>query len=78
MDQLRLAGIDLAAQVGDIGLDHIAIAAEIVVPHIVQNLGLGQHHFLVLHEVAQEVELGGRKLDELAGLGDLMGVIVKR
>ena len=78
MDQLRLAGIDFAAQVRDIGLDHVAIAAEIVVPHVVQNLGLRQHHFLVLHQVAQEVELGGRKLDELTGFGDLMGVIIER
>ena len=47
-------------------------------PHVIQNLGLRQHHFFVLHEVAQQIELGGGKLDELTGLGDLMGVIIKR
>ena len=37
----RLApGVDLLAQVGDVQLDHVGLAAEVVVPHAVEDLRL--------------------------------------
>ena len=43
VQQPRLAGVDLAAQIGDVGLDDVGVAAEVVVPHVVEDLRLGQH-----------------------------------
>src|ERR1700727_1419996 len=41
MDQ-RLAGRgDLLAQVADVQLDHVGLAAEVIIPDPVQDLGLG-------------------------------------
>ena len=34
------------------------VSSEIVVPHVVQNFCLAQHHLGVKHEVAQEVKFG--------------------
>jgi hypothetical protein len=40
MDQWWVKRIDLLAKVGDIGLDDAHVSAEIVLPHMIQNLGL--------------------------------------
>src|SRR5687767_8120243 len=43
VQEARLGGVDLAAEVGDVGLDHVGLAVEVVVPHVVENLRLGEH-----------------------------------
>src|SRR6185312_17362250 len=48
-----LAGVDLAAKVGDVGLDDVDVATEVVAPDVVEDLGLGQHRARVDDEVAQ-------------------------
>src|SRR5699024_3849345 len=77
VDQRRISGINLAAQVGNIRLHDVAVATEVIVPNIVQNLGLGQHNFFVLHQKAQQVELRWGEINDLAALGHLMGVIIE-
>src|SRR3954452_1213070 len=71
VQQPRVGGVDLAAQVGDVGLDDVGLAVEVVVPHVVQDLRLRQHPPGVGHQVAQQLELGGGQGDDLAGLDDL-------
>ncbi len=43
MDQPRLLEVDLFAQVADVVLDDPGIAAEVVAPDVVDDLGLGHH-----------------------------------
>src|SRR6185295_2837770 len=38
-----LAGVDLSAKVGYIGLDDVDVATEVVAPYVIEDLGLGQH-----------------------------------
>src|SRR3546814_10352711 len=47
VDQLGLDVIDLASEVADVGLHHPAVAVEVVVPDVVEDLGLRQHPALV-------------------------------
>src|SRR5579875_1651138 len=77
VQQVRLGGVDLAAQHGDVRLHDPGVAAEVVVPDVVEDLHLGQHPVGVAHEVAQQLELGGGELDRLAGAPDLMAVLVQ-
>src|SRR4029079_7381516 len=70
-------GVDLASQVGDVGLDDAGLTAEVVVPDVVEDLGLGQDPVRVEHEVAQQLELGRRHLDDAAAAPDLVGVVVE-
>src|SRR4051794_6310984 len=42
VQQPRVGGVDLAAQVGDVGLDDVGLAVEVVVPHVVEDLRLRQ------------------------------------
>src|SRR4051794_29512825 len=57
VDHRRPAGVDLLAQVGDIELDHVGLAPEVVVPHPVEDLGLAQHPARVAHQEAEQLEL---------------------
>src|SRR4051794_11617344 len=43
VQQPGLGGVDLAAQVGDVGLDDVRLPVEVVVPHVVEDLRLRQH-----------------------------------
>src|SRR6266568_2351569 len=43
VDQPWLDHVDLAAQVGDVGLDDAGLAVEVVAPHLVQDLRLGHN-----------------------------------
>src|SRR6476659_6296327 len=61
VDQPWLRGVDLLAQVGDVGLDHVRVAAEVVVPDVLEDLHLAQHAAVVLHEIAEQLELGRRQ-----------------
>src|SRR3712207_7298019 len=47
------------------------------VPDVVQDLRLRQHAPGVGHEVAQQLELGRGQADHLAGLDDLVGLLVE-
>src|SRR4051812_10895924 len=57
VQQSLLPRVDLAAQIGDIGLDDVDVAAEVVAPHMVEDLRLGQHGAGIDDEVAQQGEL---------------------
>src|SRR5688572_7775493 len=58
VDERRAEAVELLAQVADVGLDHVVAAVVVVLPHVIEDLRLGQHPSGVEHEVAQEVELG--------------------
>src|SRR6478752_9289742 len=77
VDHRLAAGVDLLAQVGDVKLDDVRLAAEVVVPHPVEDLRLGQHAPRVAHEVAQQLELGRGEVDLLAAAGHLVAVLVE-
>src|SRR6476620_9651293 len=77
VDHRLTAGVDLLAQVGDVELHDVGLAAEVVVPDAVEDLRLGQHPLGVAHEVAQQLELGGRQLDRRTAAGDLVAVLVE-
>src|ERR1035438_4336901 len=62
VDQVRPVAGQLAPQVGDVARYHRAGSAEVIVPHVVQELGPGEHAAGVEHEVAQQPELGRRQL----------------
>src|SRR5262245_11697271 len=76
VDQRRAGTVDLAAQVVDVRLDDASIATEVVVPDPVEDLRLADHPPRVGEQVAQQVELGGGQVDELAAAAHLVGVLV--
>src|SRR5450755_4244126 len=78
VDQRLAAGVDLLAQVADVQLDDVRLAAEVVVPDPVEDLGLGQHAARVAHQEAEQLELGSRQLDELAAPAHLPGILLHR
>src|SRR5580693_937952 len=78
VDQVRPVTGQLAPQVGDVGGHDRAGAAEVVVPHVAEELGAGEHAAGVEHEVAQQPELGRRQLDEAPAAADLVGLLVER
>jgi hypothetical protein len=69
--------VDLLAQVADVGLDDVVVAAEVVAPDVVQDLGLGQHPPGVQQQVAQQLELGRGQLDRPPAPLDLVAVLVE-
>ena len=75
-DQLRLGGVELAAEVADVRLDDAAVAAEVVLPDVIEDLRLGQHPALVDEQVAEQVVLRRRQRDLDAAPRDLVGVVV--
>src|SRR5207237_9686853 len=62
LDQRGPGGVQLLSQVGDVGLEDVGVAAEVVLPHVLQELRLGEHPPGVEQEVAEKLELGGREL----------------
>src|SRR4051794_11360987 len=77
VDQARLPVVDLAPQVRDVRLHDVVVAAEVVLPYMVQDLRLGEHPVGVEHEVAQQLELGRRELDPVARPVPLVGLPVE-
>src|SRR3954452_19950263 len=71
------AGVDLLAEVGDVQLDDVRLAAEVVVPHAVEDLCLGEHPAGVAHEEAQQLELRGGEVELLGAPEDLVAVLVQ-
>src|SRR5262245_52787087 len=76
MDHRRPARIDLLAEVRNVELHDVRLAAEIVVPDPVEDLSLAQHPARVAHQVSQELELGGGQRDRLSTAPDLVAVLV--
>src|SRR5262249_58954771 len=76
VDHRLAAGVDLLAQVADVQLDHVRLAAEVVVPDPVEDLGLGPHPARVAHEEPQQLELGRGELDQLAVPAYLPGLLI--
>src|SRR5262245_56206945 len=66
----------LAAQVADVGLDHAVVAAEVVLPHVIQDLPLRQHPARVGHQVPQQRVLRRRQIQQAARPGHLVRVLV--
>src|ERR1700704_7007392 len=77
VEQTLLTGVDLAAQIRHVGLDYVDVAAEVVTPHVVEDLGLRQHGARVDDEVPQQRELRRRQRNRLAGLPYFVGVLVE-
>ena len=50
---------------------------EVVFPDMVEELGAGQHPPRVQHQVAQQLELGRRQLDRVAGHCDQVRGVVE-
>src|SRR3954452_882779 len=77
LDQGWAEAVELLAQVGDVGLEHAGVAAEIVVPHVVEDLAAREHPPRVEQEEPQEPVLRGGQLDRLAAAGDLARLLVE-
>src|ERR1022692_90339 len=77
VDHVRPVAGQLAAQVSDVGRHHRAGAAEVVVPHVVQELRPGQHPPRIEHQVAQQPELRRRQIDQVTPAADLVAVLIK-
>src|SRR6478609_36853 len=77
VDERGAVGIDLAPEVGDVGLDDAGLAAEVVVPDVVEDLQLGEHPVGVEQQVAQQLELGGGQVDDAATAAHLVAVLVE-
>src|ERR1700677_3865232 len=76
VDERFAARVYLLAQVADVELDHVGLAAEVVVPHAVKDLRLGEHPPGVAHHEPEQLELGGGEVDQLAAAAYLAGVLV--
>src|SRR5260370_654850 len=76
MDHRHAAAVDLLPQVADVQLHDMRLAAEVVVPHPVQDLRLGQHPPRVAHQEPQQLELGRGQLDQVTGPPDLPRFLV--
>src|SRR4029453_8142785 len=74
----RAVGVDLLAEIGDVELDDVRLATEVVVPDAVQDLGLAEHSLRVAHQVAEQFELGRGELDLDAATAYLVAVLVER
>src|ERR1700758_96832 len=57
VDQVRTCDRELAPQVGHVSGHHRARAAEVVIPHVLEELDPAQHPARVEHEIAQQPEL---------------------
>src|SRR5215470_2741395 len=77
VDQPRLAVVELAPQIADVGLDDVAVPVEAVVPHVVEDLRLAQHPPGVDHQVTQQLELVRRQGDQAARPPYLVAVLVE-
>src|SRR5262245_17320029 len=58
VDEFRFVSINFSTQIGDVRLDHVAVATKVVAPHMVEDLRFRQYPPLVGHEVVQQLELG--------------------
>ena len=78
LDQRRAGGVQLAAKVAHVGLDDVRVAAEVVAPHVLEDLRLREHSAWVEQEEAEQGELGRRELDRRVAAEDLVARLVER
>src|SRR5438067_13152212 len=76
-ERRRRVGVDLVAEVGDVGLEHAGVAGEGVVPHVLEDLVAREYTAGVGQQVAQELVLRRRQLDEAAVAPHLTRVLVE-
>src|SRR5439155_2654258 len=69
--------VDLLPQVVDVRLDDVRLALEVVVPHVIEDLGLRQHPARVGEQEPQQVVFRGRELDRTLLTSDLVRVVVE-
>ena len=67
LDERGTERIELASQIPHVGLDDVAVAAEVVVPDVIEDLALGDDAASVEQKVAQQLELGRGELDQASG-----------
>ena len=77
MDHRFPAAVDLLAEVRHVQLDDVGPPAEVVAPHPVQDLRLGQHSLRVAHHEPQQLELGRGQRDRLTAARDFVAVLVE-
>src|SRR4029453_3559010 len=77
VDHRRTIGVDLLTEIGDVELDDVRLAAEVVVPDPVQDLCLAEHPPRVAHQVPQQLEFGSGQLDLRPTAPPLMAVLVQ-
>ena len=59
MDQWLLSvRVELPTKVGDIAFDDTGVPIEVVLPDVIEDLGLRQHAVGIQHQIAQEFEFG--------------------
>src|SRR6476646_12304720 len=81
VDQPRAPPVHLLAEVADVRLEHAGVAAEVVLPDVVEDLGPAQDTARIEHQVAEQAVLGVGELDlpsgpvHLAGLGVQLDVL---
>src|SRR3712207_9346766 len=66
-DQLRIAVVELAAEVADIGLDGGRVTGESIIPKVLQNLVFGEDPAPVEHQVAEQPGIRGRSEERRVG-----------
>src|SRR6266853_4704350 len=77
LNQGRLEAIDLAAQVADIGLEHARVAAEVVVPYVVEDLTAGEDAAGGDQQIAEQAILGRGQLDDVGAAAHLMRFVIQ-
>src|SRR5260370_41897869 len=77
VNQAWLTLVDLAPQVTDAGLHHVAVADGVAAPDMIEYLPLAEDAAGVQHQEPQHPELGGRQRDQGAVPPDFMAVIVE-
>src|SRR6188472_18731 len=78
LDQRRAERVELLAQVADVRLDDIRIAAEVIMPHVVEDLALRQDAARVQHQEPEQLELGAGQLDQRVTATHLTCLLVER
>src|SRR5437899_7538068 len=74
VDQWWVAGvIELLAQIADVRRDDLTVAAEVVIPDVVEDLCTGHHASAVDQQVPQQPELSRRQLDLFVAVPNLVG-----
>src|SRR6266568_4639852 len=74
LDERRPLSIDLLPKVADVGLHHVALATEVVVPHMVEDLRLAEDPRGVREQVTEELVFGGGEVDGVAAAPQLVHV----
>ena len=77
VDERGAEGIDLLAKVRDVNLDDGRATTEVVRPHPVENLRLGEDALGVTHEIPEEFELRRGEFDAIVSAEDFICFFVE-